>query len=225
MKILCTICARGGSKEVKNKNIIKINNIPLITHTLRQAIKSNVFDAITVSTDSIRIKKIIGDKYSWFFRPKKLSNDKSSKLDAIRHTFLKSEKKYSCKFDYIVDLDVTAPLRSVNDIKQSIKDFIRSKNENMFSVSPAKKNPYFNMVEIKKKRVKLVKKSFFNSRQDAPLVYDMNASIYIWKRRSLLKNKSLFNKKTSVFVMPVEKSFDIDSQIDLKIVKFLMKKK
>jgi CMP-N,N'-diacetyllegionaminic acid synthase len=225
MKILCTICARGGSKEVKNKNIIKIKNTPLIKHTLFQALKSGIFDAIVVSTDSGKIKKIVGNRFAWFYRPKKLSNSKSPKLNAIRHALLKSEKRYSCKFDYIVDLDITAPLRSISDIKKSIKVFIKSNNNNMFSVSVAKKNPYFNLVEIKNKKIKLIKKSFFTCRQNAPLVYGMNGSIYIWKRSSLLRNKSLFGNKTSIYIMPEHKSFDIDSHTDLKIVKMLMKQK
>ena len=89
MKVLCTICSRGGSKGLKNKSIKKLYGQPLIAYTIRQAIKSKIFTEIVVSTDSKIIQKL-AKKYgakSWFIRPRELSNDKSPKLDAIRHAF------------------------------------------------------------------------------------------------------------------------------------------
>ena len=108
MSILCTICARGGSKGLKNKALKKIFNKPLISYTIKQAIKSKTFDEIVLSTDSKKIQRA-GKKYgvrSWFLRPKKLSNDNCSKLLAIRHAFTEAEKYFGKKFNYCVDLDV-----------------------------------------------------------------------------------------------------------------------
>ncbi len=153
MSILCTICARGGSKGLSNKALRKINNKPLISYTVRQAVKSNIFDEIIVSTDSKKIQRVAknyGAK-SWFLRPKKFASHNSSKLLAIRHALYESEKYFNKSFKICVDLDITAPLRTINDIKKAIKKFKKNKFSNLISVCDAKKNPYFNMVEKKKK--------------------------------------------------------------------------
>ena len=151
---------------------------------------------------------------------KKLSNDNSPKLPVIRDVFLKSEV-FKRKFDICVDLDLTSPLRKISDIKQSIKKFKKEKSNNLFSVTHAKKNPYFNMVEKKNKTYVLSKKSskIFASRQKTPIVYEMNASIYVFKRKYLINNNKLFNSKTSIFLMPRDRSIDIDDHLDLKLVK------
>lgn len=228
MNILCTICARKGSKGLKNKALKKIHKKPLIAFTIRQAILSKEFDEVVVSTDSKKIQSI-AKKYgatSWFLRSKKLSNDFAAKLDAIQHCFKESEKFFNKNFDLCVDLDLTSPLRNLNDIKKSIEQFKKNKADVLFSVCPSKKNPYFNMVEINNGKVKIVKKiKKINRRQDAPRVYDMNASIYIYKKKFLLKkNINIFkSKKISMFLMSKKSSMDIDDEYDFKLVKFLLK--
>ena len=191
MKILCTICARKGSKGVKNKALRKINGKTLIEISIKQAFLSNVFDEIVVSTDSKNIQNIAlknGAK-SWFLRSKILSNDYSPKIPVIRDALLRSEDRFNKKFDVCVDLDITSPLRNIQDIKNSLKLFLKNKKtENLFSVCDARRNPYFNMVEIKNKRISIIKKFSkthnINRRQSSPRVFDLNASIYIWKRSS-----------------------------------------
>lgn len=227
MSILCVICARAGSKGIKNKALIKINKKPLISYTIRQAIKSKIFNEVIVSTDSLKIQRIAkfyGAK-SWFIRPKNISNDKSSKLAAIRHAFIESEKYFNKKFNICYDLDLTSPLRNIDDIKKSLIKFKSGNYNNLFSVSEAKKNPYFNMVERKNKTYVLSKKSseIFFSRQKLPRVFEMNASIYIFKRSSLINKNKLFTDKTSIFLMPRERSIDIDDGFDLNQVKHLLK--
>jgi len=222
MKILCTICARGGSKGLKGKNLIQFKNKPLIMHTYELAKNIKKIRDIVISTDSYKIQKIVGSKNCWFKRDKKLSGDKVSKIKVIIDALKKAEKKNKIIYDTIIDLDVTSPLRIKKDISRSLSKFIKNNYDNLFSVTNASKNPYFNMVEFKKNRINLVKNSIsYNSRQVAPTVFSMNASIYIWKRKTLLSNKPLFSSKTGIYVMPKERSFDIDDVIDLKIVKCL----
>ncbi len=228
MKILCTICGRGGSKGVKNKNLIKINGKPLLYYSIKQAIKSKLFDEIVISTDSLKIQKI-AKKYgasSWFLREKKLSTDKAAKLPVIRDSLIKSEKYFGKVFDYVVDLDVSSPLRNIQDIRVAFQKCLKKNYDNLFSVFISKKNPYFNMVEIIDNQIHLSKKSkkSFTSRQTSPRVYSLNASIYIWKRDTLLKKKLLIGKKTGIYEMPEERSIDIDSDFDLKIVNSFIKK-
>ena len=93
MNILCTICARKGSKGLKNKNIANLKGKPLVLHTLDQAKKLKFLKDIVVSTDSKIIQKIVGNNYSWFLRPVKISGSKSSKIEVIRHAIIQAEKK------------------------------------------------------------------------------------------------------------------------------------
>ena len=239
MKILCTICARGGSKGLTNKALRKINDKPLIYYTIKQAIKSKVFDQVVVSTDSKKIQKVA--KYygakSWFLRPKKFSHDASSKLVAVRHALVESEKYFKKYYEICVDLDITSPLRNINDIKNALRKFKQEKASNLISVCEAKKNPYFNMIEKKKNKIKIVKykknlnkfsRSYstdfsISRRQDAPKVYEMNASIYIYNRKNLIKKIKLLNNRTSIFLMPRNRSVDIDDIYDFNLVKLLIK--
>ena len=225
MSIICTICARSNSQGLKNKNFLKIQGKSLIRYSIDLAVKSNLFDIIAVSVDKTNIelgkniKKII-----FINRPKKLAGNNSKKLDAIRHAVKTCENKKKIKFKYVCDLDVSSPLRNYKDIKNSLNKFKREKSINLITATESKKNPYFNQIEIKNKKVKVVKQKYqIYNRQQAPVTYDMNASIYLWKRDFLFKSNNLFNKKTSVYFMPPERSIDIDSNFDFKLVKFLLK--
>jgi len=227
MSIICSICARKGSKGLRNKNIKLLNKKPLIYYTIQQAIKSKLFDYIAFSTDSDKIAQL-ALKYGVDYcikRPKNYSKDNSNKIVAIKHLLLNSEKYFKKKFETIIDLDVTSPLRKISDIINAYKKFKKKNADNLITACKSRKNPYFNIIEKKNNKYKLVKKSFkiFDSRQEAPEVYDMNASIYIWKRNVLLKNKSLFNKKTSMYLMPINRSFDIDTKEDWDLVKYFFK--
>lgn len=228
MNRLCTICMRKGSKGVKNKHLRLINGKFLMQYTIEQAIRSKLFTNIVVSSDS---KKIIGISkklgiITTFLRAKKLSNDKAGKLDVIKNALNLSEEYFNKKFDIIFDLDVTSPLRKVSDIKNAYKLFLSENYKILISGCLAKKSPYFNQVEINKKDVRLVKniKKNIVRRQDSPKVYDMNASIYIWRRDSLLNSDTLFTNNTGLYIMPENRSIDIDNEIDLKIVEHLLKK-
>ena len=228
MIVLGTICARAGSKGLKNKNLINLNGIPLICHSINHALKSKIFNDIVVSTDSSKIEKIALKKgiKSVGKRPNYLSNDSSSKIDVIRHAVTKYEKLQKQKVDIIIDLDVTSPLRNVGDILKAFLIFKSKNSSNLITLCESKKNPYFNMVEINQNKISLVKKTYPNvhSRQKAPKVYEMNASIYIWKKSCLFSNLPLFNKNTSYYEMPFKRSIDIDSKLDFELVKFFLKK-
>ena len=223
-KILCTICARSGSKGLKNKNIKKINNNYLFELSIKHAINSKLFDDIILSTDSnFIIQKAKKYKILNFFkRRSQLSTSTIPKVEVIKDAMLKAENYTKIRYDYICDLDVSSPLRKITDIKKSFKKFKNSNADNLFSVTEARKNPYFNMVEKNLDgSIKLCKKKLsqsFTNRQSSPKVYEMNASIYFWKREIILKKNSLFRRNTKFYVMPKERSFDIDDKIDFKIV-------
>jgi|TARA_B110000967_G_C18655475_1_gene445521 CMP-N,N'-diacetyllegionaminic acid synthase len=227
MKILCTICARKGSKGLKNKNTKLLFGKPLIMHTLKIANQIKFFDKIVVSSDSENILKISKPSSDFVIkRPPRLSSDKISKLDAIKHALKISEKKFNCQFQIVVDLDVCSPLRNATDIQNALKVFKSRNYSNVISVCKSDNNPYFNMVEIdKKKGLKLIKnsKNKYFSRQQSPLVYNVNASIYIWKRKSLIKNKKVINYNTGIYIMPKKRSVDINDPFDFKIAELIKK--
>jgi len=225
MNVLCVICARTSSKGLKNKNFLKINGKSLINHTINLAVKSKIFKNIAVSVDTKKIE--LGrnkSKIIFIERPKKFARHNSKKVDAIRHAVRFCEIQKEQNYDYIFDLDVTSPLRNYDDIQNAFIKFKKENSNNLFSVTPSKKNPYFNIIEVKKKKVQLVKKDkkIIHNRQKAPKTYDMNASIYIWKKKHLFKTYNLFGKKTSIYIMPPERSIDIDSSFDFKLVKHLL---
>jgi len=228
-KILCTICARGGSKGVKNKNIKLINDKPLIAYTIEQAMQSQLFEYVVVSTDSDEIASV-SKKYGaeiFFKRSQDMASDTAGKLDVIKDAFIRSEKHYGQQFDYLIDLDATAPLRNVDDILNSFEQFLKDNNDNLITAMPSRRNPYFNLVEVDNNgKVRLSKKlaNTIVRRQDAPKCYDMNASIYIWKRETILDEKKMFLDNTGLYIMPEERSIDIDTELDYQIVEFLMGK-
>lgn len=227
-KVLCTICARGGSKGVKNKNIKHIHGKPLIAYTIEQAKMSGLFEHIVISTDSDDIAAIAKEYGAevFFKRSAEMASDTAGKLDVIKDAFQRSEKYYNEKYDYLVDLDATAPLRNVDDILNSFQQFLDEDNDNLITAMPSRRSPYFNLVEVSKNGKVTLSKTLDSSvsrRQDAPKSYDMNASIYIWKRDVILNSDTLFLDKTGLYVMPEERSIDIDTELDYKFVEFIMK--
>lgn len=228
MKILCSICARGGSKGLTNKNILKINGIELIGYSILQAKNSKLFEHIVISTDSDEIANA-AQKYGgevFFKREANLASDTAAKLPVIRDALLKSEKHYECEFDVIIDLDASAPLRSSKDIIKAYELFKQSKKENLITAVSARRNPYFNLIEVfENGEINTAKPSLFHTRQSAPKCYDMNASIYIFTRKRLLESDSVFGKNTALYVMSEDTAFDVDSGFDFKLVEFLIKSK
>ena len=230
MKRLCTICARGGSKGLPNKNIRQMVGKPLIAHSILQAKSSGLFEAIAVSSDSkeiLDISKKFGADYS-VFRPKELASDTAPKLPAIQHCVNEVEILSGKKFDVIVDLDATSPLRITKDIEGAVK-LLEDKNvSNVITGCPARRSPYFNLVEQDESGCVRISKSpekIITRRQDAPECFDMNASIYVWNRLGLIGSKSVFNVDTLLFVMPEERSIDVDHEWEFEYVEFLFNKR
>jgi CMP-N,N'-diacetyllegionaminic acid synthase len=227
MKRLCTICARGGSKGVKNKNIRDLLGKPLIAHSIIQAGDSGLFDALAVSSDSELILDIAREWGADYLikRPAALATDQAAKLPAIRHCVSEAEKIEGTAYDIIVDLDATSPLRLPEDIKVAVDLLEKRGVGNVITGAPTRRSPYFNLVEVDANGVVFLSKAPPVSvvrRQDSPHCYDMNASIYVWQRDALFGNSSLFNFDTLLYIMPAERSVDLDSEMDFLIIERLM---
>ena len=230
MSRICTICARGGSKGVKNKNIRNLAGKPLIAHTLEQARASGLFDLIVVSSDSPAILDMACNHGADLLveRPTKLATDTAAKLPVIRHCVEEAERISGKRFDVVVDLDATSPLRLVADIQGAVDMLEREKISNVITAAPARRSPYFNLVELGEDGIVRLSKppeKPIVRRQDSPKCFDMNASIYVWQRAALFDYPTVFNADTRLFVMPEDRSTDIDNELDFEIVEFLMKKR
>lgn len=230
MKNICTILARGGSKGLENKNIKKLHGKPLIHYTIIQALESKLFDCIVISSDSDEILSTASmlEGVEIIKRPKEFANSTVSKRPGIRHAICEMEKKFACEFDNVIDLDPTSPLREVTDILNAFGQFTKNNNDNLITAMPARRSPYFNMVKVDSdSQVKLVLDIDppVTCRQDAPECFDMNASIYIWKKSILYSTETNYLTNTGLYIMPEERSIDIDNAIDFEFVEFVMGKK
>lgn len=230
VKRLCTICARGGSKGVRNKNLRAVAGKPLIAHSIEQACRSGLFALLAVSSDS---RSIIETATEWgadmaVLRPPEMASDTAAKLPAIRHCVAIAEEATGWLFDTVVDLDATAPLRAVDDIRGAVELLEQSDADNVITGTPSRRSPYFNIVEVDQLgRVRLAKtpERPVARRQDAPACFDMNASIYAWRRDAVMNGgDSAVAGNTLLFVMPEERSIDIDSETDFRVVEVLMER-
>lgn len=234
MRILFTICGRSGSKGLKNKNLKDFLGVPLVYYTLAAIIEyteslsaSDVVD-IALNTDSERLIELVcAQKQLPVFvirRTEELSGDAVPKVAVIKDCLLQSEAYYKQSFDVVVDLDITSPLRTANDIKSAVDmKRIRIDADAIYSVTPSRRNPYFNMVKEQDGFSGVAIASSYTARQQAPAIYDMNASIYAYSP-DILKNKSsvgFFNSNCYFIVMKDTAVLDIDSEEDFEMLQVL----
>jgi len=228
---IAQICARGGSKGVPGKNIRPLLGKPLIAHTIRQAKSCGLFAAVSVSSDSEEILEV-SRKWGADFavrRPADLAADETPKIRAMRHCAGETERLLGKAARTVVDLDATSPLRTAGDIAGAVRMLEERGVSNVLTGAPARRSPYFNLVETDARGVaRLCKPPAVPvaRRQDCPRCYDMNASIYVWKREALLKDDDrMFREDTLFYVMPEERSWDVDSELDFEIVEMIAKKR
>lgn len=229
-RTIATICARGGSKGVPNKNLRVVAGKPLLAHTLEHALGAGIFDVVAVSSDSAAILDAarIHGAHELIERPAELASDTAPKVPAIRHAVRTIEERRGVRFDVCCDLDATAPLRTAADVRQAVELLERRGVKNLFSVVPARRSPYFNLVEVGADGVARLSKQLeppVVRRQDAPACFDMNASIYVWRRDALDLADTVFLDDTATYVMGHRSAFDIDDEVDLKIVELLLQER
>ena len=235
-RIFVHIGARKGSVGLKNKNLKNIFGKPLIIWTIHHAKMINKVFKTIVNTDSKQIANLSNRNGIDIIlkRPKKISNSKSSKFDAwkfaIKYLY---DKKLITNDDIFVDLDCTCPLRSVGSINKMIDKFVsfkkqKKKFDGIFTITEARKNPYFNLVEINSNGyLKLSKepKKRIVRRQDCPKVYEHVANAYIFKPEFIIKKKYLMAGKLIGHETKNFTSWDIDNKFDFKIAEYLLKLK
>lgn len=228
-RIIVTICARGGSKGIPGKNIRPLAGKPLIAHSIDVAKEFAWADRITVSTDDPDIKKVAEE---WgievpYLRPTELSGDIISREVVIAYAAEAAEKYWNETYDIIVDLGNATPLKSAEDVREVVKLLVDTPDTKVaFTVTPAARNPYYNMVEIDEHGYAYISKNLkkeISRRQDTPKVFDMNDGAYAMWRDTYLKERTVRTDKVRVYSMPPERSVDIDRPIDFKIAELLLK--
>lgn len=236
MNILFTLCGRAGSKGVKGKNARDFLDVPLVWYSMANiALYIEKYAGaddikIVLNTDSEPLKDLVRRvkdvPVTIIHREENLAGDKVPKVAVILDSLNKAEEAFARKFDMVVDLDITSPLRTVQDVKNAID---RKKQRNdvdvVYSVAPSRRNPYFNMVKEENGYFCRAIPSNFTTRQEAPVFYDMNASIYAYSTDAL-KNKeqaTFFNSGCDAVVMFDTGILDIDSEEDYELMQVIAK--
>ncbi len=223
-KILGLIPARGGSKGVKDKNIIDLCGRPLISYTIEAANKSRYIDNVVVSTDSEKIAKVAkaaGAEVP-FLRPAELASDTSKTIDSVLHA-INTLGGMGQKFDVVVLLQPTQPLRTAEDIDAAIEYYFSSGERDLVSVSEVDDHPILmRRFGEDGQMYHLLEGSSTCRRQDMDCYYRVNGCIYI-NQILRLNDKTSFNDNELGFIMPREKAVDIDEMKDLYIAEYYLK--
>lgn len=232
MKTLVTICAKGTNKGLPGKHLLSLHSRPLLDWTLAQA---NEFrcdqrndTTVVLNTDAwsgtllMELAQARGIEFRE--RPPDLLREHTPKMLVVRYAYY----QMGGDFDYVIDLDATNPMRSTADILRALELAVDS-GKNVLSAVRARKNPYFNQVECWRGSCLLSKTAIVDehvvfTRQQAPVVYDLNASINVFHRETIEKEhiKSYTEAPFTIYEMPQESAFDIDTEQDFRIVELLM---
>ncbi len=218
---LAIIPARGGSKRLPRKNVLELNGKPLIAYSIEAGLNSKYIDKVIVSSDDEEILNISKNyKVDNIKRPDDLANDTSTTFDAIKHTIDNSKK-----YDYIVLLQPTSPLRTSIHIDEAIEFLNVKKADAVISVCETDHSPLWsNTLDESLSMINFLKEEVQNKRsQDLPKYYRLNGAIYICKTANLIKEKS-FILKDNIFayIMDRKSSIDIDEELDFKIAESII---
>lgn len=233
MNILFTICGRAGSKGVQGKNTKMLCGQPIVHYTLAaymaylERYQGNDICVLSLNTDSELLRQQMEEtEIDFVYIPRKaeLAGDFVSKKDVLKDTFLETEKVTGIVFDIMVDLDLTSPIRTEEDIFQTIHTLMGDENADIaYSVTNSRRSPYFNMVKQDEDGYyRTVLQSDFVARQQTPVCYDMNASIYAYRREYLLSDR-IMDRKALIWIMDDTGVLDIDSEEDWELMQLICK--
>lgn len=230
MKILFTVCGRAGSKGIKNKNIRNFLKIPLPYYTLsvidlyKKAHLETSID-IVVNTDSIELIELVQKspfgKVDIIERDFSLAGDRVSKVAVVLDCLSKMEQIKRVTYDMVVDLDLTSPLRTLSDLEHLIERKVNHVCDVVISVTEARRNPYFNQVKRTNNGYKKVIESNFIARQQAPQIYDMNASMYAYGSEFLRSGKGVLDGKVEIILMYDTAVLDLDHENDFELMEVI----
>jgi len=223
--ILAIIPARGGSKGVPRKNIRLLAGKPLIAWTIAEAKKSKYIDRLILSSEDDEIIEVARDFGCEipFKRPVELAQDETPGIEPVIHAINTLEEKY----DFVVLLQPTSPLRTVEDIDGCIQHCILTESPACVSLTEVQQSPYwmYHLDDNMKLKPFVQNGEEINRRQDLPKVYALNGAVYIAESRFILKHKSFLAKETTGYVISIENSVDIDTELDFAYCEWLINRK
>jgi N-acylneuraminate cytidylyltransferase/CMP-N,N'-diacetyllegionaminic acid synthase len=223
--VLGVIPARGGSKGIPNKNIKLLAGKPLIRYTIDAARNSGVFDSLIISTDSQQIANVAREAGASvpFMRPGELANDTAKGIDVLHHAMDWHEKNNRV-YDWIMLLQPTSPLRSVSDISGACDLMLERRAKAVVSVCLTDHHPVFsNTLPADLCMASFLRPDAVNlNRQDLPLYYRLNGAIYLAEWNYIRDHSSWYGPATYAYVMPGERSIDIDRPIDFVFAEALL---
>lgn len=226
---LAIIPARSGSKRLPNKNIKELCGKPLIAWSIEAGLQSKYIDNVVVSTDSQEYANI-AQKYGAevpCIRPQNLSQDSSTTFDSIKHMIDFYSDELKKRFDYIVLLQPTSPLRTSQHIDEAIEILIKKQANSIVSICQCDHSPLWsNTLPSDDNMENFLNLQILNLRsQDLPTYYRLNGAIYIAKTPSLLEYKSFFTDKCFAYKMSQDSSIDIDTQLNFDFCEFYLQKR
>ncbi len=218
-KVIGLITARGGSKRLPRKNVLQVGGRPLIAWTITAAMESKVIDEVILSSDDeeiIEIAKAMGCSVP-FRRPDHLSDDRASSIDVVLHALDELPK-----FDFIILLQPTSPLRTAQDIDNAFMLLKKCGASSCVSVSEVEQSPYwmYRLNDDKSLHNILPMQQQIGRMQDLPNVYILNGAIYIAQTDWLKKTKNFITPTTVAYVMEKCKSVDIDTPKDFEFFRY-----
>ncbi len=227
--ILGAIFARGGSKGVPRKNIRPLAGKPLIAYAIETARASHYIDRVIVSTDDEEIAAVAREFGAEvpFMRPAELARDDSPEWMAWQHAIRTMQKQLDEPLRAFVSVPATSPLRAVEDVDACIRLLLESDADVVITVTPAARNPYFNMVVLDEEQTAhlvMTGEAAVHRRQDAPAVYDITTVAYAARPEFILNHHALFEGKIKAVLVPPERALDIDTVLDFQFAEFLLEK-
>lgn len=240
-RLLITVCGRAGSKGFKNKNLKTFCGQPLVYYSLSAAelfLKGAacVQADLCLNTDSEALAELVARRYPevvYLPREAALGGDTAPKMAVIQDSLARMEALRGCRYDYVMDLDITSPLRTAENIRHAYElKAARPDLDLVYSVTESRRNPYFNMVRdcgdhiekgIENRPEDGTGSGSYTARQQAPVFYDVNASIYVYRRDFLASNTTgiIWDAKTYVTPMMDTGILDIDSEEDFKLMEVI----
>ena len=230
MKILFTICGRAGSKGIKNKNLRKFCG-KYLAHFTVSAIDlylnqhPEIEADIVANSDSKELLELVANnglrKIDKIERDESLAGDAVGKIAVINDCLVKMESRYQIKYDMVVDLDITSPLRTVQDLEKVIALQTEKNADVTTTVATARRNPYFNQVKRTEHGVKKVIESNYTARQQAPEIFDMNASIYAYNPLFLASGKGVLDGYCEIVEMYDTGILDLDHENDFELMEVI----
>lgn len=228
LNIIGLVPARGGSKGLPRKNIAPVNNKPLIAYTIQESLKSAYIRRTFVSTEDDEIAAVAREYgVEVIPRPLELAGDDTPSLPVLRHAigFLENEKHLVP--DIVVVLQPTSPCRLVIDIDSAIELYLQSENSTVVSACETEHSPFWSFVIDAGRIVPLMPKAdTVKRRQQAPKTYRLNGAVYVMSRYAIMEHDpSPFGGDARAYIMPPERSIDIDSQLDLELAQLVLGKR